>query len=188
MRFIGEKISHQKQEGVFTAVISPKIAGIKETLLLTWLLAWTFCGVFFIAQLFGTDPRETKLALSVMVVFWVYFEFRIGKAYLWRKYGLERLMIKDGSLLIKNDIKGFGKAKTFFVDNVQHLGLIKTSNKNFFNFMNSSFWVIGGETIGFECLNKPVTLGQNLSKQDATTLIRLLESELKLSLKTKSVS
>lgn len=188
MKFIGDKISHQKKEGTFTAVISPKIAGIKETLLLTWLLAWTFCGIFFITQLLGPDSRETKLALAVMVAFWTYFEFKIGKAYFWRKYGLERLMIKDGYLHIKNDIKGFGKARSFFVENVQHLGLIKTSNKNFFTFMNNSFWVIGGETIGFECLNKPVTLGQHLNDKDAKLLVRLLESELKLALKTKSVS
>lgn len=183
MKFIGEKVSHQKQDGVFTLVISPKVTSLKETLLLTWLLAWTFCGVFFIFQLFGPDPRETKLAIAVMVAFWAYFEFKIGKAYFWRKHGLERIMIKDGYLHIKNDIKGFGKANAYFIDNIQHLGLIKANNKNFFEFMGKSFWVIGGETIGFEHLGKPIAFAQHLNERDAKLLVRLIESELKLAKK-----
>lgn len=183
MKFIGDKVSHQKQQGVFTLVISPKVTSLKETLLLTWLLAWTFCGIFFITQLFGPDPRETKLAIGVMVAFWAYFEFKICKAFFWRKHGLERIMIKDGYLHIKNDIKGFGKAKMYFIDNIQNLGLIKTNKKNFFEFMGNSFWVIGGETIGFEHLGKPVTFAQHLDDRDAKLLVRLMESELKLAKK-----
>jgi hypothetical protein len=166
MKFIGDKVSHQKQQGVFTLVISPKVTSLKETLLLTWLLAWTFCGIFFITQLFGPDPRETKLAIGVMVAFWAYFEFKICKAFFWRKHGLERIMIKDGYLHIKNDIKGFGKAKMYFIE-----------------FMGNSFWVIAGETVGFEHLGKPVTFAQHLNDRDAKLLVRLMESELKLAKK-----
>lgn len=184
MKFIGNKISFQKTDGIFTVVISPKIARIKESLLMAWLTAWTMCGIFFIIQLFGPDTRDTKMTIAVMVMFWAYFELRIGKAFLWRKIGLERIMIKDGYLTIKNDIKGYGKAKSFFVQNIKSMGLINVSNRNFFNFMNSSFWVIGGETIGFECEGKYVKLGQHLNEKDAKSLVRLLQSEMKVAKKS----
>ena len=50
--------------------------------------------------------------------------------------------------------------------------------------MNQSFWVIGGETIQFEYLGKPVAFAQHLSDRDAKKLIGILQNELKVSRKS----
>ena len=47
-RFIGERIRIEKSKEQMVVTISQQIARWQEALLIGWLLAWTFCGAFFI--------------------------------------------------------------------------------------------------------------------------------------------
>ena len=107
MKLIGDRVSYKVHEDYSTIVISTNIDKWKETLLLTWLLGWTICGSVFFYFLFAGDfvTREEKLMLLVMCVFWLFFQIRIGKAYLWRKSGMEFIRIDKDLMTIKKSIK-----------------------------------------------------------------------------------
>ncbi len=73
IKFISERVSYHKNEDELTLIITGKIDRAKETLLLTWLLAWSFCGIFIISQLFMEYTREEKLYFIVFISFWAFF-------------------------------------------------------------------------------------------------------------------
>ena len=117
-------MSVQRSEGRFSVVISGKVEPWKEALLFAWVFAWTACGIYFLYTFLNATDRDLKLGLMVMLIFWAYFEMRIGKALLWRKFGKELIRLKDGVLSFKNDINGYGKSQDHFVQNIEKLEFI----------------------------------------------------------------
>jgi hypothetical protein len=114
-----------------------------------------------------------------MLSFWVFFEIRIGKALLWRKYGMEFLKLEDGQLFIKNSIKGYGKALPYFCANIKNIYLLDKKDTSPLAFLENSFWFVGGETIGFYHKDKLVKLGKQLRKEEAKKLVEFLKKNVK---------
>ncbi|HEX7412742.1 MAG TPA: hypothetical protein VF411_01765, partial [Bacteroidia bacterium] len=86
---IGNRISTLKADGVSSFVIIPTIANWKLYLLFVWLLLWTVSGIIVIGNYFTLSNSNTKIMMVVWLGFWAYFEFRIGKAFLFKKFGKE---------------------------------------------------------------------------------------------------
>lgn len=168
-------MSVQRSDGRLSVVISGKVEPWKEALLVAWVFAWTACGAYFIWELLHTDDRQMKLTLIVLLTFWAYFEIRIGRALMWRKYGKELIRVKDGVLMIKNDIRGYGKAKELFVDNVQELEVIEREKQSFKAQMSSSFWIIGGDSVRFAANGKYYLVGKGLDNKEARELVKALK-------------
>lgn len=116
--------------------------------------------------------------MVVWLGFWAYFEFRIGKAFLFKKYGKEKIWIKQGKLNYLKDIAGRGKKLEFDIDLIKDLQLIEKNKRDFFQFMNESFWVMGGESISFNYGAKAYRLGLQLNQEDANQLLRQLRQAL----------
>lgn len=171
-------MSVQRSEGRLSIVISGKVEPWKEALLFAWVFAWTACGIYFVYTFLNATDRDMKLSLMVMLAFWAYFEMRIGKALLWRKFGRELIRIKDGALSIKNDIKGYGKAQTHFVQNIENLELIDLDGSSFKWQMTSSFWVVGAQKLTFRSMGKNYLFGKGLDDIEARELLKILKKEI----------
>ena len=176
MKLIGDRVSYKVHEDYSTIVISTNIDKWKETILLTWLLGWTIYGSVFFYFLFAGDlTREEKLMLLVMCVFWLFFEIRIGKTYLWRKSGMEFIRIDKDLMTIKKSIKGFGKAIPYQLGRIKNVQGLEVNPKGFSKAMNDSFWVIGQGTVRFFYNEKEVRFGSQLGTKDAEKLARAVK-------------
>jgi len=176
MKLIGDRVSYKVHEDYSTIVISTNIDKWKETILLTWLLGWTICGSVFFYFLFAGDlTREEKLMLLVMCIFWLFFEIRIGKTYLWRKSGMEFIRIDKDLMTIKKSIKGFGKAIPYQLGRIKNVQGLEVNPKGFSKAMNDSFWVIGQGTVRFFYNEKEVRFGSQLGTKDAEKLARAVK-------------
>lgn len=176
MKLIGERVSYKNHEDYSTIVVSTNIDKWKETLLLTWLLGWTICGGVFFYFLFAGDfVKEERLMLLVMCAFWLFFEIRIGKAYLWRKSGMEFIKIDKDLMTIKRSIRSFGKAIPYQLGRIKNVQGLEIDPKGFSKSMNDSFWVIGQGTVRFFYDEKEVRFGAQLSTQDADKLAKIVK-------------
>ena len=160
-------------------VVSARLPKGKEALLITWAIAWILCGAYVIyarTELAEDDPlRQYLLAF---LAFWAYFAFKIGRVVLWRTKGFELWRIKDGSLTIKDSILGYGKASTYFVENIQKLGLLNFDETSIKWQLNDSPWVMGGERLGFEYLGKKAIFGKGITDEEARNVLSLLKQAL----------
>ena len=180
MEHISEHVSIDRRDGRTSVVISAHTKRGKQTLLVTWALAWIACGIIVIVErskMPESDP--TRQYMLAFLAFWAYFAVMIGRAVLWRLKGFELWRIKDGSITIKDSLFGYGKAQTYFVDNVQKLGLLIIDQSSWKWQWDQSAWVIGGERLGFEHLGKKIVFGKNLTDDEARKLVPILKTALR---------
>lgn len=179
MEYVSERVSVDRKDGRTSVVITARLTKGKETLLVTWALAWFLCGAYLLyarLQLVSGDPiRQYLLAF---LAFWAYYLVVVGKAVLWRLKGSELWRIKDGTLTVKDSILGFGKATDYFVDNIQKLGIIQVDERSWKWQLDQSAWMIGGARLGFEHLGRKVVFGKGLSDEEARQLVPLLKHAL----------
>lgn len=178
IKYLSERVSYSKPGDKFLVVISGRISKFQLNLLGVWLLGWTFCGVAVFTQLFEDFSREVKLALFIYMVFWMYFEYKIVYAFIWRKWGAELIRVDGDSLKIKKDIKGYGKVRSFLMDNIKNISLVDNPG-TFASTINNSFWSTTGEKICFDYLNKTHYFGIQLNEEEARKLVSKLKSEIR---------
>lgn len=180
MEYLSERVSVDRKEGRTSVVISARTSRGKRAMLVAWSLAWIACGIIVIverARLPQADPaRQYMLAF---LAFWAYFAVVTGRAVLWRLKGFELWRIKDGTLTIKDSLFGYGRATSYFADNIRKLGLITVDPTSWKWQWDQSVWVIGGERLGFEHLGKKVVFGKNLTEEEARRLVPILKGALK---------
>lgn len=179
MEIVSERVSLERGADRTTVVISARLSKGRETLLVSWFVAWLCCGIYVMyarTQLPVGDP--TRQYLLAFLAFWAYFAIKVGRAVLWRLKGFELWRVKDGVLTIKDSIFGYGKANDYFVQNITKLGLLNIDRTSWKWQLNESFWVIGGERLGFEHLGRKVAFGKGLSDEEAKRLLPILKHEL----------
>lgn len=182
MKMIGDRISYkQHDEGYTTIVISTKIDKWKANLMALWLFLFTIVGSIFITFLFkGELSREENIVVFVSIVFWLYFEIRIGKTFLWRKFGIEFIKMDADVLTIKQSILSYGKAKPIRMGTIEGIRAFDQSDKTFTKVMNQSFWVMGQKAIGIS-YNKgknEIRIGSQLEEAEAAKLAKFMWKEM----------
>ncbi len=175
MKVIGERISILKKEDLLSIVILPKSDNKKLAVMFFWLLAWSVCGIIVFVNYFQVSSRDAKLFIIIYLSFWAYFEFKIARAFMWRKYGKEKLWVTGGTVYYQQEIAKKGKIQQFDFHLIQDLKLIERSEFSFSDFINSSFWIKGGERIAFTCAHKTIRLGMQLEDKEAKALIHEIE-------------
>ena len=179
MEFISERVSVERQADGLSVVISARLPRAKEALLIAWFLAWLACGIYIAMETARMPTGRMRSFFFAFMAFWIWFALRIGRVVLWRLKGFELWRLKDGVLTIKDSIFGYGRANEYFVENIQRFGPITVEETSWKWQLNDSFWVIGGERLGFEHVGKKVVMGKGLTSEEAERAARLLERALK---------
>ena len=175
---IGKRISTLKADGVSSFVIIPTASNWKLNLLFVWLFVWTLSGCIVIGNYFTLTNTNTKLVVIMWLGFWAYFEFTTAKAFIFKKFGKEKIWIKGSTFNYWRDVAGRGKKLEFEADLIKDLQLIEKNKKDFFQFMNESFWVVGTESISFTYGTKTHRLGVQLEEADAKELLKQIKHAL----------
>ena len=165
---------------VFSLVILPTDDKKKVNWMFVWLLAWSVSGVIVMANYFTLTQDKAKMMLIVWLAFWAYFEFKIIRVYMWKRFGKEKLWIKNGKLLYQQDINGRGKVKEFDLNLISEFGLIALTNGSIADTFSQTFWVKGGERIEFTCQSKNIKFGMQLDDNEAKKIITALNKFLKM--------
>lgn len=180
MEYIGKRISIKRTENELSIVILSLVNKLKNKLLFLWFILWSISGIIVLSQYFIMPYPNTKTAIIVWMGFWVYFEYKIFLAYLWRKSGKEKIKINDKKFLYKRDVSGRGKIKIYETDFIKNLRLIEPKENSFTENLNNSYWVIGGEKLAFDYYGKEIKFGLQLDEVDAKALMKLIKKEMKI--------
>jgi hypothetical protein len=171
MKVISDRVSILKTGELLSIVILPTTDRKKLFLLFLWLLAWTVCGIIVFISYFKLTDSNSKLFIIIYLSFWFYFEYNIAKTFIWKKFGREKIWIKDGLLHYQKEINKRGRIREFNLSLVSKFRLIELSTTSFADIVNQSFWVKGGERIEFDSQSKTIRLGMQLSDMEARIIV-----------------
>ena len=156
------------------------------TVMLVWLLIWLTCGLVVFYFLFFTQELVgQKIYFYTFLAFWTYFLYKVSRVLIWRKFGIEFIKIDEDRFSIKKSIWGYGKARVFMTNNLKKIKLAPLEEKSFSKVFNDSFWIVGQGTIIVNALDKEYNFGSQISKEDGTKIIKVLNSKIQ---KIKSAS
>ena len=178
MKVLGNRISILKKEKLLSIVILPTTDTKKLAVMFLWLMAWTICGILVFTNYFAVQDKDTKLFIIVYLSFWAYYEYKIMRAFIWKKWGREKIWIQDGLLHYQREINRRGKIKEFNPELISNLGIIDTDEKNFSDFFNQSFWIKGGERLEFSYAAKNVRFGMQITTEEARSILKDMISYL----------
>lgn len=103
---------------------------------------------------------------------------KIGKAFLWRLYGKELILLNDEGLSIKNDIKSYGKAIFIDIDATEKVGNIDKSEFSFMESMRTSYWNISGDALYLKNSQKDLVFGKDLNEKERDKLRKFLNEQI----------
>ena len=179
MKNIGEQIQINATNNIRTIRIAPKMSRLQETLFMTWLSAWTFCGLAVIFALISAKNKEEAIGYLIFLAFWGFFEFKITRVYLWKKKGGENLKIDQKSVFFKNTIRKNGFEHEFQFEHIKNFKTLENNKQSFLQSLDNSFWVIGGHRLEFEYHKKKIQFGVQLNDIDTRNLYRYIQDGIK---------
>lgn len=153
----------------------------KQTMLTLWLILWSVAGLGILSQFFYPAAAGMTSYLVVWIAFWAYFEYKVLYAYRWRRYGLERIEIKDGKLHLTREVAGRGIPQVYDIEWIKNLRLHELKKSNFFIAMSQAYWSPGDEHIQFEYKGKDIFFGLELEDREAKKVLDELKKEFKVS-------
>lgn len=175
--FESDRIEVKQSKEQFEILIAAKIPGYQFAMLSAWLLAWTIAGIYVLTQVFSVHD-DSKIFMIVWLAFWAYFEYRIGSAWLWRKYGREVFSIEGDEVQLRFEVAYGGRAEEFAQSDLTGFHNLDKDKSAFVKSFYSSFWVVGGETIGFFHKGRIKMFGRQISTNDADKIITLIKKQL----------
>ncbi len=177
---LGKRSSLLIKNQIYSLVILPTSEKRKLNLLFLWLMAWSVSGVLVIANYFTLTNENEKTVLIVWLAFWAYFEFKIMRVYMWKRFGKEKLWIKNGTLFYQQDINGRGKIKEYDINLISEFRVLPIKESSFVDSFFQSYWVKGGERIEFNTQQKLQRFGLQLEDDEAKKIVASLHKFLKL--------
>lgn len=170
-------VQERKEDGLLIKIKAFR-EDSKQKNLTIWLLAWSFCGIAIGSQLFIEDNGELKNMVFIFLAFWAYFEFKVVKAFRWRKGGEEQFWITKDDLHYGRTYFNRGILKPYRKDLVNAVRPIDSEDNSFVKAFASSYWVIGGERLAITVGGKVIAFGLRLSDKEAKQLMKTLNQEL----------
>ncbi|MEO6304407.1 MAG: hypothetical protein ABIP51_14675 [Bacteroidia bacterium] len=170
MKVIGERISILKKEDLLSIVILPTTDKRKLVVMFLWLFAWTVCGLIVFINYFKYYDKDIKLFMLIYLSFWAYFEFKIARAFVWKKNGKEKFWIQNGIIRYQRELRKRGKIKEYNIDMIDDFKIIDLSNTSFADSFSQSFWVKGGERLEFISQGKAIRFAMQVSDEEARSI------------------
>jgi len=180
LKVISERVSILKKENLLSIVILATNDKKKLGLMFLWLIAWTVCGLIVFMNYFKLQDQNSKMFIIVYLSFWAYFEYKILKAFIWKKFGREKLWVQDGVLNYQREINKKGKINHYNLDLVQDLKIIELSKASWADNINQSFWVKAGERLEFTSQAKVIRFGLQLNETETLSVFKELKNFIKI--------
>lgn len=186
MKWIGKRISYVDKDNKTTFIIQPENPGIAKALIGAWFCMWVVIGVV-VSWYSATHPmkKELQLILLVFMLFWLYYFIRVGRSFAWLMSGKEMLKVDKISLTIKNSIKGYGKAKEYYLENIQKVRVSVPKENSFQTAWENSPWIRGGERLEFDYMGKTIRFGRKLDEKESKLLFQVLTKRIEEHLRKK---
>ena len=171
----------------------PKRVMWKDIILISWVIGFSFAGIYVIYLLFfgginelavgenfDQDVREQQIIyLAIFTGFWIYFEYMTVKVVLWYLFGKELLLIDTEGITIKRSILSYGKAHRFFNENIKKMWLEMPDNTSLNQFFNNAYWSLGSDVLFLEHQDKKKSFGRRLDEKEAKLLLRYVQDRMK---------
>ena len=186
MKWIGQRISFIDDKQRTTIVIYPQEATWIKGLMGAWFAMWMVIGATIIWSYltFELSDKENVI-LFVFMCFWVYYAFKVARAFFWLLWGKELIKIDEAALHFKKSIRNYGRSIPYYFENIKKMALYQPKEKSFQSVWEASPWVRGGERIDFEYQGKLVRFGRKLEEKDAKLLFQLITKKIEERLKSK---
>lgn len=179
MEYIGKRISIKRSENELSIVVLAYSEKLKTRLLLAWLIVWSLSGLYVFSQLLIAPSQDMKVMLAVWLGFWVYFEYLSYRAYMYRRFGVEKIKLREGKFQYKRDIAGRGKIRTYAFDFIKDLRVVTPKENSFADSMSSAYWSVAGERLAFDYYGKEVKFGIQLEPADAEALYKTIRKNIR---------
>lgn len=179
MKVLGERISILKKDNLLSIVILPGLDRKRLALIFLWLLAWTVCGLIVMVNYFQATNPDVKLFIIVFLSFWIYFEYNVVRAFMWKRSGKEKIWIQNGKLHYQKEINNRGKILEFDCNLISNIEIVELKSTRFADTLNQSFWVKGGERLAFDCQGKNYRFGMQITEQQARELRKEINQSLR---------
>ncbi|GIV26785.1 MAG: hypothetical protein KatS3mg027_0599 [Bacteroidia bacterium] len=187
IKTIGNRISiaesYSNDNKIWSLVILPYIDKWRYWALIAWVIAWTVCGILIISSYKLTTTNEQKLFIIVFVVFWLYYEWKMIQIFRWRKWGKEKLWIKNNELFYEESILKKSKTFKWKIEHINEVAIEEFNEKSFTDFISNSFWNKGKPRIRINVLGKNYYLGYQLNDNEVVPIVKSLKHQLNSILK-----
>ncbi len=175
MKWIGERISFIDDKKKTTIIIEPEQKLLVNALMGAWVSMWFVIGAITFWALFTLNlTDQEKIALYVFLSFWVYYAIRVTRGFFWLIWGKESIKIDETGIILKNSIRGYGRATPYYFQNVEKIRVVIPKERSIQTAWESSPWIRGGERIEFDYMGRVIRFGRKLSEQDAKLLFKLI--------------
>lgn len=178
MKWIGERISFVDDELKTTIVIRPENIGWINALMGAWFFMWLTIGAIMFWSFTLKLNRQEFLIVVIFLCFWAYYTVRVGRQFLWLLWGQEKVKINETAFIIKNSIRNYGKASSYFLENIQKVRIIELKPTSLQAVWEASPWVRGGEKIEFDYMGKTIRFGRKLNEKDCKILFQLITKRI----------
>ncbi len=200
MKWIGERISYVDKDNKTTFVITPASTGWQRSLMGAWFCMWTVIGATVIwAWLSGfafevgqgakkptADAiQQAQMIIIVFLVFWLYYFIRVARSFAWLLWGKEMVKVDQIAMTIKNSTRGYGKAKEYYLENIEKIRVSMPKENSIQSVWESSAWVRGGERLEFDYMGKTIRFGRKIDEKEAKLLFQILTKRVEDHLRKK---
>jgi hypothetical protein len=180
MNWIGERISVVDHSTKTTIVILPHKSAWAISLMGAWLAMWLTIGFTTLWYLFNfTLTQKESVIVTVFMIFWFYYAFRVSKSFLWLLKGKEKIKVDEIGVHIKKAIFNYGKSRVYYFENIKGLEFNLPKEKSFQTVWEASPWINGAERFQFEYFGKMARFGNKLNEKEAKLLSQVLEKRMR---------
>lgn len=186
MKWIGERTSFVDDKNKTTIVISPENIGWQKPLMGAWFSMWLTIGIVMIWAFVTLKlSQQEQLIVVVFMVFWLYYAYRVGKQFFWLLWGKEFIKINEAGIHLKKGIKKYGKAHTYFLENISKMRMHEVEQTSIQAIWEKSVWIKGGERLEFDYMGKVIRFGRKLNEKDSKLLFQLVSKRIEEQLRRK---
>lgn len=146
-----------------------------------WLTGWAFGEVFTISVLVGADfarssrPPPTGF-LAVWLVGWTIGGLLAIAAFLWMAFGREVLEVSGGTLRVRREAVGVGRAWSYDLAHVQNVRWSPAPFNPFSFNASMRYWGFGNGVVGFDYGASTHRVLPGLEEAEASSVIERLRA------------
>ena len=143
-----------------------------------WLVVWSLGGILAFAEMIGHKSGPPWGVLAAAIVAWVIADLCVAVFWLWFAFGKEVITVSEGELLLRYEILGRGRNKTFplaQVTNLRASGLFGSLNT--WSGMLRIYGLTDG-VIAYECDGRTYRFGRLLEENEAQEIVRELRNRI----------